>query len=155
MPSTYRDPQSWLSLRDRIAGILYDDESLIDRFKSVAAAVQKIGPRATQVEPELASMRRAAQENREKPFLLVGREILVWCQQQYRAAAIEFDEYDPAEEEQQPEEHDEEEYTDEDSCDDGEPVEAQPETLTSPVDRLRPVTREDILRAIRGGRRDT
>lgn len=79
----------WLSVRERIASILYSHQPLADRYEALCRELESVrnGYSLFAVRLELESMARSAEDKREAPFLDVGKNLLIYCDQElYREA---------------------------------------------------------------------
>jgi len=69
----------WMAVRGRLADILYNSAPLSDRLEVLRAELSQIEHGLHVPYLELDSMTRSAAENREAPFLDVGKELLTYC----------------------------------------------------------------------------
>ena len=80
------DSTDWMAVRGKLASILYSPAPLAERLESLRAEFRRLGPSVLSM--ELESMARSAYDNRENPFLDVGKDLLIYCDEQhYRALA--------------------------------------------------------------------
>ena len=74
----------WIAVRGRLGTILYGQASLADRYEALCQELEPLrkGYSLFAVRQELESMARSAADNREAPFLDVGKNLLVYCDQE-------------------------------------------------------------------------
>jgi hypothetical protein len=72
---------NWMAIRSRLAKILYSDEPLRKRYQAIHKEFETLKGRdaLSNVRMEFDSMARSAADNRERPFRIVGKDLLTYC----------------------------------------------------------------------------
>jgi hypothetical protein len=68
----------WMKVRERFAALLYSQAPLPQRLESLRAEIRALEC-GTDLSLELDSMARSAADNREAPFLDVGKDLITYC----------------------------------------------------------------------------
>lgn len=71
----------WMRVRERFAALLYSQAPLLQRLESLRAEIQTLDCSAD-LNLELDSMARSAADDREAPFLDVGKDLITYCDSQ-------------------------------------------------------------------------
>jgi hypothetical protein len=81
----------WQAIRDRFADILYSNAPLAERMESLVTEIDQLKRSHgiyTELDMELDSMARSAAENRNAPFLDVGKGLLTFCDSKLYAQLV-------------------------------------------------------------------
>ena len=78
----------WMKVRECFVTLLYSHAPLPQRLESIREEVQMLSC-GTDLDLELDSMARSAADNREAPFLDVGKDLITYCDSQlYREMEV-------------------------------------------------------------------